>query len=164
MHLMATRNPIFYDIEASNLDDGFPIEIGWAWFDSQTGTIKSEGYLILPSPDWDVRGTWDDRSEELHGISFAALNKEGRRPYEIAGHMNKTLAGCELFSDSPFDENWLQQIFHRSTHRPRRADQAVRRGSRSIRSSRAPGEFSISANSPRRSRCPAFGDNLDDNF
>lgn len=110
MALMVTENPVFYDCEASSLN-GFPIEIGWAQLDLRTGTVRSEGHLIRPPPDWDVHGKWDDQSEELHGISLAALNAHGRPPDEIARRMNETLPGCELFADSPFDETWLEQIF-----------------------------------------------------
>jgi hypothetical protein len=35
----------------------------------------------------------------------------GRQVWKIAKEMNLALDGRELFSDSPFDEAWLQRIF-----------------------------------------------------
>ena len=102
--------PVFYDIEASSLD-GFPIEIGWARADLAMGAILSEGHLVRPPPDWDVRGTWDPSAASRHRIVFDELWRTGRAVLEIARRMNESLGGSELFADSPFDEAWLQQLF-----------------------------------------------------
>jgi hypothetical protein len=52
--LMQTQ-PVFYDFEASGLT-GFPVEIGWAWFDRDM--VKSDSLLIAPAEGWDVVGDW----------------------------------------------------------------------------------------------------------
>jgi hypothetical protein len=102
--------PVFYDIEASSLE-GFPIELGWARADLASGTILSEGHLIRPPPDWDVRGTWDRSAASHHRIALDELWRVGRPVLEIARRMNQSLGGSELFADSPFDEPWLRQLF-----------------------------------------------------
>jgi hypothetical protein len=120
--------PVFYDIEASGLD-GFPIEIGWAWADLASGAIVSEGHLIRPPVDWDVRGTWDGSAAARHRITLDALSRDGRPTFEIARRMNETLRDRELFADSPFDESWLSQMFDAAgldpAFRVRRTDPAV---------------------------------------
>lgn len=108
--LRVIRVPVFYDIEASGLD-GFPIEIGWAQADPASGTILSEGHLIRPPADWDVRGTWDPSAASRHRITLDELGRAGRPVWEIARRMNESLGGTELFADSPFDEQWLRQLF-----------------------------------------------------
>jgi hypothetical protein len=102
--------PVFYDIEASSLN-GYPIEIGWARADLASGTIMSEGHLIRPPPDWDVRETWDPSAAARHRITLDELTRSGRPVLEIAHRMNDSLRGSELFADSPFDEAWLEQLF-----------------------------------------------------
>ena len=55
---------------------------------------------------------WDPDAEKLHGISLKQLHEQGRPPFEVARRMNDVLAGRELFSDAPADdERWLRIIF-----------------------------------------------------
>ena len=55
---------------------------------------------------------WDPDAEKLHGISLEQLHEQGRQPFEVARRMNDVLAGRELFSDAPADdERWLRIIF-----------------------------------------------------
>jgi hypothetical protein len=108
---MMSDIPIFYDCEASCIG-GLPIEIGWAFIDTSTGEIQSESYLVRPPLDWDMQPVWDPDAEKLHGISLEQLLAHGRLPFEIARRMNDVLAGRELFSDGPADdERWLRIIF-----------------------------------------------------
>lgn len=120
--------PVFYDIEASSLA-GVPIEIGWARADMVSGTILSEGHLIRPPADWDVRGTWQPEAARRHRIGIDELYRTGQPVWEIARRMNQTLRGSELFADSPFDEDWLGQLFDAAGIEPqfwvRRIDPAV---------------------------------------
>jgi hypothetical protein len=122
------RVPVFYDIEASSLE-GFPIEIGWARADLASGTILSEGHLIRPPSDWDVRGVWDPSAASRHRIAIDELWRAGRPVLEIARRMNESLGGSELFADSPFDEAWLSHLFDAAGLEPefslRRTDPAV---------------------------------------
>jgi hypothetical protein len=106
---VASTVPVYYDCEASGLD-GVPIEIGWAFADTQTGAITSEGHLVRPPPDWPVEESWDSAAEALHGITLDQLRGLGCSVWEIAQRMNRVLAGRELFSDGPLDEVWLTRI------------------------------------------------------
>jgi len=75
---VAIRNaPVFYDCEAS-CGGGLPIEIGWAFADSTTGEIHSEGHLIKPPPSWDLAAVWDPDAEKLHKITRDELYVHGR--------------------------------------------------------------------------------------
>jgi hypothetical protein len=94
------ESPVFYDCEASSLE-GLPIEIGWAFLDRQTDQIQSEGHLIKPPPNWDLRARWNPGAQALHGITIEQLMAHGRPPSEIANRMNAVLVGAELFSDDP---------------------------------------------------------------
>jgi hypothetical protein len=107
---MANDAPVFYDCEATGLD-GFPIEVGWAFADANSSVIISEDCLIRPPQDWPIEECWDPAAEALHGISLERLRASGHSTWDIAGRMNRSLEGRELFSDSPFDEDWLRRIF-----------------------------------------------------
>jgi hypothetical protein len=103
--------PVFYDCEASGLG-GLPIEIGWAFVDMSTGDIQSESHLVKPPSHWNMRLVWDPDAEKLHRISMPQLVAHGRPPFQIARRMNDVLAGRELFSDGPDeDERWLRIVF-----------------------------------------------------
>lgn len=103
-------NPVFYDIEASGFD-GYPIEVGWAWWDAAKHDICSEAHLIKPDAVWEIDQTWDQRAEELHGISLRQLEQEGEPTLKIAQRMNAALAGRDLYATSPYDETWLNHLF-----------------------------------------------------
>lgn len=102
-------SPVFIDFEASALHDGFPIEVGWAYFDGKS--VRSEGHLIRPGPDWDLQGNWDETAEALHRISREHLLANGEPVFMVANRMNEMLAGKEVFADSPFDGQWMDQLF-----------------------------------------------------
>jgi hypothetical protein len=65
-----------------------------------------------PPSHRDMQPVWDQKAEKLHGISLEQLRANGRPPLEIVRRMNDVLAGRELFSDGPAeDERWLRIIF-----------------------------------------------------
>jgi hypothetical protein len=102
--------PVFYDCEASELDEGYIIEIGWAFSDGEN--VVSAGSLIRPLPAWNIDDAWSSEAESLHGISLARLREQGRPAEEVARMMNEALVGRELFSDDPaYDVRWLGQLF-----------------------------------------------------
>jgi hypothetical protein len=110
--------PVFYDCEASCIG-GLPIEIGWAFVDPSAGEIRSESHLVRPPSHWDLDPVWDPDAEKLHGISKEQLFATGRPPVEIARRMNEILAGRELFSDGPVDDDrWLRIIFGEAELQP----------------------------------------------
>ena len=106
---MTTKNPVFYDFEASGLD-GVPIEIGWAFLNTNGG-ISSVSHLIKPPEDWHIEDVWDETAEALHGISRAELAERGQLPFAICRAMNAALADRDLYADGPFDGPWMQQLF-----------------------------------------------------
>jgi hypothetical protein len=115
---MTSDVPVFYDCEASCIG-GLPIEIGWAFIDKATGEIQSESYLIKPPLHWDMQPVWDPDAEKLHRISLEQLLAHGRPTFEVARRMNEVLAGRELFSDGPADdERWLRIIFEEAGSDP----------------------------------------------
>jgi hypothetical protein len=102
--------PAFYDCEASELDEGTIIEIGWAFLDGEN--FVSAGSLIRPLAAWNIDDAWSSEAESLHGISLARLRDQGRPAEDVARMMNEALAGRELFSDDPaYDIRWLGQLF-----------------------------------------------------
>jgi hypothetical protein len=108
---MMSDFPVFYDCEATCIG-GLPIEVGWAFTDPSTGEIQSESHLVKPPLHWEMQPVWEPDAEKLHGISLKHLLADGRPPFEIARRMNEVLAGRELFSDAPADdERWLRIIF-----------------------------------------------------
>ena len=108
---MMSDVPVFYDCEASCIG-GLPIEIGWAFIDTSTGEIQSESHLVKPPLHWDMLSVWDPDAEKLHGISLEQLHAQGCPPFKVARRTNEVLAGRELFSDGPADdERWLRIIF-----------------------------------------------------
>jgi hypothetical protein len=112
------RIPVFYDFEASAPEAGYPIEVGWAFFDPEKDAIASAGFLIRPTPEWKTELQWDETAETVHGITQHELARDGRSPFEIARRMNAALAGRELFSDSTSDEFWLRQMFEAAGEEP----------------------------------------------
>ena len=115
---MTNTAPVFYDCEASCIG-GLPIEIGWAFVEITTGKIQSESHLVKPPSHWDMQTVWDPDAERLHRISREQLLAHGRPPLEIARRMNNVLAGRELFSDSPpDDEAWLRKIYDEARLKP----------------------------------------------
>ncbi len=87
--------PVFYDCEASELDEGYIIEIGWAFSDGEG--FVSAGSLIRPLAAWNIEDAWSSEAESLHGISLARLREEGRPAKEVARMMNEALAGRAAF-------------------------------------------------------------------
>ena len=69
--------PIFLDLEASGLSDGFPIEVGWSW--CQGGKVMMEACLIKPVQKWldDFDTRWSLESERVHGILLKDLAYDG---------------------------------------------------------------------------------------
>ena len=59
-----------------------------------------------------MESVWDPDAEKLHRISMQQLVANGQPPLQIARRMNDVLAGRELFSDGPDeDERWLRIVF-----------------------------------------------------
>ena len=100
------------DIEASGFGaSGYPIEIGFAQGDGRRGCR-----LIRPEPGWTH---WDDRAEQVHGISRLTLERHGHAAPRVAGWLNDQLAGQTVYCDGwAHDYPWLARLFDAAGTRP----------------------------------------------
>lgn len=99
------KPPPIIDIEASGFGRGsYPIEVGFALEDG-----KTHCFLIKPDESWTH---WDERAEEIHGISREQLLNEGLPVREVAEELNKLLSRETLYTDAwGFDSSWLGRLF-----------------------------------------------------
>jgi len=97
--------PAILDVEASGFGRGsYPVEVGFVLPDG-----RSHCRLIRPEAEW---LEWDDEAEQLHGISRAQLQKNGRSAFEVAQFLNDHLAGLTVYSDAwGNDQSWLALLF-----------------------------------------------------
>lgn len=101
-----TRENLIVDIEASALENGFPIEI--AIVDLENEIVRA--WLIKPADTWRDRD-WSPASQKIHGLTREIV--ETGNAVEIVARDITTLAnGRTLMSDNwSFDGHWLAQIF-----------------------------------------------------
>lgn len=101
---------VFLDIEASGLGEGsFPVEVGWAYLTGGSGSL-----LIRPEADWPA-DVWDELAEDLHGLSYEQLLREGVPARDVAEALNRRLTRTPPFlvlSDAAdVDSAWLDRLF-----------------------------------------------------
>lgn len=97
--------PAIIDLEASGFGRGsYPIEVGVALED---GTVHA--MLITPANGWDH---WDEKAEQIHGITREHLKQNGKPVREVAIFLNDLCGGQILYSDAwSFDSSWLGRLF-----------------------------------------------------
>lgn len=107
------REVTFLDIEASALDGGYPIEIGWATVDIPGQTLREvESFLICPTPAWlGCADGWSEVSARIHGITQGELLRDGMSAEEAMDRLDSAFAGRVVFSDSPKDQEWLLRLY-----------------------------------------------------
>lgn len=82
------------------------MEVGWCFLQGRPETM-----LIKPAPDWSDEA-WDPAAEALHGLSRAALERDGLAPRKICEAMNAALGAAAVYSDAPdWDGFWLYRLF-----------------------------------------------------
>ena len=95
------------DIEASGLGfDSYPVEISVL----VEGTIKT--WLIKPQPEWIH---WDDKAEQIHGISRDQLNKQGLSALQVLNELNDFIKESNgiIYSDAAYwDADWVDTLFY----------------------------------------------------
>ena len=111
--------PIFLDLEASGLSDGFPIEVGWSW--CQGGKVMIEACLIKPVQKWldDFDTRWSLESERVHGILLKDLAYDGypvdkvvARLSEVFGPGDSNKIARVAYSDAAaFDRVWINELY-----------------------------------------------------
>ncbi|MBF0267834.1 MAG: hypothetical protein HQL44_04520 [Alphaproteobacteria bacterium] len=103
---------IFIDFEASSFD-GYPVEVGWAVAEPETGLITTEGYIIRPTQEWlDDAARWDLSAQKIHGLSQQELIHHGESVKVVADRLEKALGGhLEVYSDNvAYDGFWMNQL------------------------------------------------------
>jgi hypothetical protein len=101
-----TRSHIILDVEASALENGFPIEIAVA--DVENETLRA--WLIKPAAAWRDR-EWSAASQKIHGLSREIV-ETGDDVELVARDIAAFVGGRTLMSDNfAFDGHWLAQIF-----------------------------------------------------
>ncbi len=94
----------FIDFEASALENGYPIEVGYARSDGRVGA-----FLIKPRMEWNTL-SWSVASEHIHRLPLTLLD-QGTDAGEVCARLNVELQGCACFSDAPaFDWRWLAML------------------------------------------------------
>ncbi len=94
----------FLDFEASALENGYPIEVGYARSDGLVGSS-----LIKPREEW-LDLNWSAASERIHRLPRSILN-HGLDADEAFARLNVELQGCACFSTAPaFDWSWLRML------------------------------------------------------
>ncbi len=94
----------FLDFEASALENGYPIEVGYARSDGFVGAM-----LIKPRAEW-LDLNWSPASERIHRLPRHMLNL-GLDANEVLARLNIGLQGCACFCTAPaFDWPWLRML------------------------------------------------------
>jgi hypothetical protein len=101
----AAALPCVLDIEASGFGRGsYPIEVGVVLPDGSAYCT-----LIAPAQGWTH---WDGEAERMHGISRGLLQRHGRAAGEVAGELNRRLAGRQVYCDNwAHDFPWLARLY-----------------------------------------------------
>jgi hypothetical protein len=107
---MTIPSPIFHQSQ-TDLLEGPPIEIAWAFVAPDELGVVSETHQIQPPPAWasDIRA--DAASAFSRGVSLADLRSFGTPPRRIAKRMNRIFRNCELVSTHPADDAALRRMF-----------------------------------------------------
>ena len=97
--------PGIIDIEASGFGRGsYPIEVGLVLPDGETHC-----HIIRPDDSWTH---WDKSAEAVHGIERDLLLQKGLAPMQVAGELNRLLAGRKIYTDAwSYDISWLGKLY-----------------------------------------------------
>jgi DNA polymerase-3 subunit epsilon len=102
------------DFEASSLDqDGYPIEVGLAFWPSPDEAIYGWSTLIEPAGEWTRHGHWSPKSAKVHGISGRELLANGMPVDRVAARLNEML-GSERIAwcdGDAYDIHWTGELF-----------------------------------------------------
>lgn len=112
MSQLLSPRPNIIDFEASGFGvDSYPIEVG---------VVLSNGHkycaLIRPDNDWLY---WDQRAEQVHGLSLEMLRLNGKSITTVAEELNALLENKTVYSDGwVVDKPWLSRLFYQARMAP----------------------------------------------
>ena len=97
--------PSIVDVEASGFGAAsYPIEVGIVRYDGAKWCK-----LIRPFDSW---LHWDDKAEQLHGITKEMLHTRGVEPVRVCHELNRFLGNTIVYSDGwVVDNPWLIKLF-----------------------------------------------------
>ena len=102
------------DFEASSLDqDGYPIEVGLAFWPGPDHAILGWSTLIQPAGVWSRLGHWSPKSAKVHGIAGRDLLACGQPAGRVAAVLNEALGpGTTAWCDGgAYDSHWAGALF-----------------------------------------------------
>ena len=102
------------DFEASSLDDdGYPIEVGVAFWPAPDEVVFGWSALIRPAGVWTRKGHWSAASAKVHGIRGSDLLAHGLDPVPVAAALNAVLGpdGIAWCDGGPYDAHWAGALF-----------------------------------------------------
>jgi hypothetical protein len=102
--------PVFFRCQIAEAD-GPPFSVEWAFATPDLTGIVSSVHFVKPIREWESQIFIGHAAGHARGISLAELKKYGEEPAWIATRMNVVLKGRELFSDTPFDNDYLRRLF-----------------------------------------------------
>jgi hypothetical protein len=109
---MKSYRPNIIDIEASGFGvDSYPIEVGVVLNNGQKYCT-----LIRPADNWTY---WDQKAEQLHGLSLDVLRAHGKPIRTVANELNAFLGNKTVYSDGwVVDKPWLSRLFYQAGLEP----------------------------------------------
>ncbi|MBF0354426.1 MAG: hypothetical protein HQL43_04220 [Alphaproteobacteria bacterium] len=108
--------PVIIDLEASSLNKGFPIEVGWVEVD-EDNRLRGQAHLIRPTDEWLQDFVWDRGAQAIHGIRLDLLQEMGLAPIEVVQKLGRNLGDAIAFTDNPIaDGHWLGLLYAAAGH------------------------------------------------
>ena len=109
---MKLFKPNILDIEASGFgNESYPIEVGVV-----LNTGQKYCALIKPADNWTY---WDQKAEQVHGLSLDDLRTYGKSIHTVASELNKFLESKTVYSDGwVVDKPWLFRLFYQAGLEP----------------------------------------------
>jgi hypothetical protein len=97
---------IVIDLEASSLDNGFPVSVG---------IVSSDGRMfyavIKPHSDWSTGYRWSHQAERIHGFSRDHLAAHGWDAAAVVNDIRAMFGDEEFTSDAPWhDASWFNDL------------------------------------------------------
>lgn len=106
---------IIVDVVASDID-GYPIEVGLAHADLETGQIECKSEIIRPLPEWVQRYAWEGDDVSAPGrLSLRDLQFYGADAEEVATWTALEIGGQDVYSNrAVIDSGWLRMLLMHS--------------------------------------------------